>query len=371
MKKNLATYIIVFSIIFLNHNAFGQTIQPTFITNLDNDIKESSGIIIINDRLITHNDSGNGAYLYEVDTSNGSVKRKTNILNSNNTDWEDICHDNEYIYIGDIGNNDGTRKDLAIYKVPIYDYLSATNDEVTATKIQFSYADQNDFTPNLNNTNFDAEGLVSIDDSLYILTKNHGNYQTYIYPLPKTPGTYITYKKDSLFAGGLITGATYNQETKTILLTGYIPFHAFIIEISLLSTPFSIRSTKKMYLDLKGSYQIESIFQSNNDSYYITAEANSEYPAALYILNGQIVTSLSKNLESDSLHYLYPNPTTHILNIPFKVSCNVDIFSISGNHVLSAKKKSIDVSNLKAGYYIVKVMNDAGEILLIDNLLIR
>jgi len=74
-----------------------------------------------------------------------------------------------YIYIGDFGNNAGTRTDLKVYRVDISDYF--TNDTVNAEIIHFTYADQTNFSNQIYAHNFDAEALISIGDSLYIFTK--------------------------------------------------------------------------------------------------------------------------------------------------------------------------------------------------------
>ena len=88
---------------------------------------ESSGVIFFNNKLISHNDSGNENKLYEIDTISGEVVRTITIDNANNIDWEDIAQDASSIYIGDIGNNNGNRTDLKIYKISKTEYLSANN----------------------------------------------------------------------------------------------------------------------------------------------------------------------------------------------------------------------------------------------------
>ncbi len=90
--------------------------------------------------MITHNDSGGEPKLYEVDTLTGNVTREVLIQNATNKDWEDICHDETYIYIGDFGNNNNYRTDLKIYRITIEDYLN--RDTVEADVIAFNYQDQ-------------------------------------------------------------------------------------------------------------------------------------------------------------------------------------------------------------------------------------
>ncbi len=147
----------LFFVIIFPSLIYGQKI--TLITALADSIKETSGLIYLNQKLITHNDSEGRPALYEIDSVSGSIIRTVAISNATNIDWEDICHDSTYLYIGDFGN-DGSRTDLKIYRLPISSYLTTLNDTVTVDTIQFNYSDQTDFTPNQFSTNFDAEDLV-------------------------------------------------------------------------------------------------------------------------------------------------------------------------------------------------------------------
>ena len=45
------------------------------LTNLNDDIAETSGLIFFDDRLITHNDSGGMNALYEINTADGNINR--------------------------------------------------------------------------------------------------------------------------------------------------------------------------------------------------------------------------------------------------------------------------------------------------------
>jgi len=69
--------------------ASAQQISETTI--LSDSVLETSGLIFLDGRLITHNDSGDGAKLYEIDTLTGDVLRTVFIRNAPHRDWEDIC----------------------------------------------------------------------------------------------------------------------------------------------------------------------------------------------------------------------------------------------------------------------------------------
>ena len=161
-------------LLFINLTLTAQT--TNFLTVLPDEVMESSGLINLDDRIITHNDSGGEAALFEIDRTSGMVLRKVVIENATNTDWEDICSDEDYIYIGDFGNNNGNRTDLKIYKISQEDYFNS--DTVQAEELNFNYQDQLNFSNQIYTTNYDAEALISKDDSLYLFSKNWGNFKS-------------------------------------------------------------------------------------------------------------------------------------------------------------------------------------------------
>lgn len=342
-------------ILFIPLGLFGQ--ELTELTTLNSTINETSGLIYLNEKLITHNDSGGEAALYEIDTLTGDINRKVVISNAQNTDWEDICFDDTYIYIGDFGNNTGSRTDLKIYRLAIADYMSTPNDTVTSETINFTYADQIDFTPTTNASNFDAEALIAFGDKLYIFTKNWKDYQSNVYALSKTPGSYQIEKIDNLTTQGLITGASYNASTSTLLLTGYL-FSAFVIEIhSFTDDQFSGGIIDKYSIQPEGSFQIESITPLNDKAYYLSSEENSSGASKLYRLNSKNYLSVS-DPNTLSAELLYPNPATNQLRIRSSKISRVEFFDYRGSLVKTTDKNEIDISELESGVYILKVWDD-------------
>jgi hypothetical protein len=345
--------LLLFSIV-INTSIYSQ--QVTLVTNLNNPIKETSGLITINQKLITHNDSGGEPALYEIDSITGNFTRKVIISNASNNDWEDICSDSLYIYIGDFGNNSGARTNLKIYRLLISDYLTTTNDTVTIDTISFSYADQTNFTPSSYSTNFDAEAIVAIGDSLYIFTKNWGDYWTNIYSLPKTPGTYSTTKIDSINAQGLVTGATYDQTNNSIGLVGYTFSSAFFIKISqFTNNQFSSGSIARNLISVPASFQVESITSINQNQYYLTAEEHSSGSSSLYRFHDQ-PTGIEDIISSPN--YIYPNPVSNILYLKFDNLKLAQFFNLSGKVIYKTSANTIDVSNFKKGMYFIKLTNN-------------
>ncbi|MBL6943693.1 MAG: T9SS C-terminal target domain-containing protein, partial [Bacteroidales bacterium] len=81
------------------------------------EIQESSGLAYFNEKLWTINDSGGLPVIYAFDTIVGQIVQRIIVDNAINIDWESLATDDDYIYIGDFGNNLGNRDDLAIYIV--------------------------------------------------------------------------------------------------------------------------------------------------------------------------------------------------------------------------------------------------------------
>ena len=71
--------------------------QFTLETDLSASVSETSGLLYLNNTLITHNDSATTNQLFDVDAETGSVTRTVTITNVTNTDWEDLTHDDTYI----------------------------------------------------------------------------------------------------------------------------------------------------------------------------------------------------------------------------------------------------------------------------------
>ncbi len=63
-------------------------------------------------------DNGNSDNLYKSNFK-GKLIQQLDVKNHKNTDWEDLTKDETgNLYIGDFGNNDNTRKNLVILKLP-------------------------------------------------------------------------------------------------------------------------------------------------------------------------------------------------------------------------------------------------------------
>ncbi|WP_127844133.1 T9SS type A sorting domain-containing protein [Psychroflexus aestuariivivens] len=355
MKK--ITLLVFFILVNFNLTAQITDVEEKF--TLPENLNESSGAIFFNDRLITHNDSGNQNELYELDTISGAVTRIITIDNATNVDWEDLTQDDTSIYVADIGNNNGNRTDLKIYKINKSDYLNSTN--VTSEIINFNYSDQTDFTPSPNNTEWDSEAIVSFDTDLILLTKNWVTGITKAYPIPKDSGTYsVNPLPTTLDSGGLITGSTYNQLTGKLYSVGYDftlqPF-IWISENFTENDVFSGTNTQ-ISLSSLGFEQIEAITNIGANRYLMTSESFDIPPFA----DDAKLISFSTNddllsIEDLSINRvsLYPNPVKDILIIDGVEFVSVEIYDTNARLIYHSDSQKVDISHLNKGVYLVKV----------------
>lgn len=358
--KKLTFYLLVLSSTMI----FTQVANFKSKYQLPNEIKETSGLLFINDKIITHNDSGDAASLYELDNASGAILRTINITNATHTDWEDIAEDGTHIYIGDFGNNNGDRTDLKIYKILKSDFES--NTAISAEIIAFSYEDQTDFTTKPNANNFDAESLIEYQNSLYIFSKNWVDGKTRVYKLPTTAGTYTATKVSEANVEGLITGAT--TVNGHIILCGYDATAPFIVFIdqnrSSDDNVFSDGFDKYALTNELGAVsQIEGITALDNGTFYVSREEfNNQFimtDARLFEYTDARALRLSTENFTLNRLSVSPNPTKNTINIKSNLPIkHITLYNILGKKVMTIHqpKNEIDISHQQKGVYILKVL---------------
>lgn len=190
------------------------------IQTLPSVIDESSGIISFNGNVWTHNDSWGAPVIYEMSIESGEILNKIAFENAEARDWEDIAQDSQYIYVSDMGNNAGKRKDLVIYKSAKADILDG--DEGAKTfELNITYPDRVNFNPQAYKHNFDCEAILALEDSLYIFSKNHLDLHCRLYTAAKNLPNQVINLKDRFDTKGMVTGAAFNHEDRVVALLGY------------------------------------------------------------------------------------------------------------------------------------------------------
>jgi hypothetical protein len=350
------------------------SVSPVLSFDLASDLSETSGILIWNNRIWTHNDNAD-TNLYSLDTLNGNIIQSYKLTGSINNEWEEISQDENYVFIGDFGNNlNGNRIDLRILKISKNSILA---DSPVIETINFSYSNQYDFTPTgANNTDFDCEAFIVSSDSIFLFTKQWVSNKTSVYSLPKSPGNFTARLRSTYDVQGLITGAVYLEAKKLIALCGYSstlePYAYLLYDFS--SSGFFSGNKRKISISLP-YHQTEGITTADGLKYYITNENFSlppliEISQKLHIFDfnsflgnyfeSLIVTIPGTGSENNIL--IYPVPADNFFSVKRDSDAFPEKFSLmtfSGQVViagtLSEAEQEVDIRELAKGIYLLKV----------------
>jgi hypothetical protein len=227
--------------------AYGTPVQLADLEDVA--IDESSGVVASRrnpDLFWTHNDSGDGPFLYAFDRKGG--KRGTwRVTGAKAFDWEDIASGpgpqpgQSYLYVGDIGDNSRKRKEIVVYRVaePVITTADADTDRnepqetEPAEAIHLRYPDGS----------HDAEALAvhPATGDVYIITKTRDTTSAagvYKLAAPFSSSAINTLEKVSNLSTpgllpGMITGADISPGGRKIILCDY--FNAY--ELGLPESP--------------------------------------------------------------------------------------------------------------------------------------
>lgn len=242
------------------------------------EVRETSGLIKHNGLVWTFNDSGGKPQIYGINLSNDSLEQTITLKNAINEDWEDITQDNSFIYIGDFGNNQGTRDSLVIYKIPKESLPQKGNQDINAERIVFSYPGYKPVSLAVSMSPYDCEAFVVVKENIYLFSKNWLDGTSTIYSLPKTRGKYVAKKITTLNTQGLVTGASF-QDNKLALI-GYSSFVPFILKYTVSSMDKITDSQATRYdLDKIATYQTEGI--CFDDSKILISSEQTRSPAQI------------------------------------------------------------------------------------------
>jgi hypothetical protein len=234
LKKGLVgTFFLLIPFLFscrtvrIYSDEFSKPSKEEFVTLLPSEFKETSGLLFFNNKFWSINDSGGLPVLYSFSQFSPAEFKSVEVKNRSNYDWEELAEDDRHFYIGDFGNNFGSRDTLDILKIKKEDVLAGAID--SSELISFSFAEK---TPSFNNCRsnpFDCEAMVAVGDSLWIFTKNWQDETSWLYKLPKVSGYYQLKHQQILSPKTLITGATLNQTGNVLWLVGYHNFSPVIL----------------------------------------------------------------------------------------------------------------------------------------------
>jgi hypothetical protein len=246
-------------------------VEPCNALGLSGDLAETSGLVFWDGLLWTQNDNSD-TRLFGLDPATGEVSREYYLEGVVNTDWEELSQDEEFIYIGDFGNNSsGNRTDLHILRIGKESLLAG--DPLIDT-IGFSYSDQIDFSQRgPNQTDFDCEAFVVSQDSIFLFTKQWLTTYTSLYSMPKVPGKHVAHKRAFFNLQGLVTGAEYFESKGLLVLCAYDSLLHPFLYLFYDYKDYDFFSGNKRKIDLRLQFtQVEGVASPDGLSYYISNE---------------------------------------------------------------------------------------------------
>ncbi|MFL6332428.1 MAG: hypothetical protein ACJ754_03705 [Pyrinomonadaceae bacterium] len=209
--------------------------QPVQLATLeDRRIGESSGLVASRRSpglLWTHNDSGDGPFVYAFDRA-GRSRGTWRVEGAQAIDWEDIAagpgpvQGQSYLYAGDIGDNGREREFIVVYRFPepevTSDFAGAnggpTRSTPQAEAIRLKYPD--------GAHNAEALAVHPTTGDLYVITKASASADVYKLSAPFDPKVVNTLSKVATlrgpdFFGTLVTGADIAPDGRRVALCDY------------------------------------------------------------------------------------------------------------------------------------------------------
>jgi hypothetical protein len=357
--------------------------KPDFRFFLHDEVEETSGLISWANGYWTHNDSGGEAVIYKLDTLSGDVVQRISLSDATNIDWEDIAQDDDYIYVGDFGNNSGNRDDLAIYIIRKSDIPDSLDAVVAAEKITFSYPDYPGTISKKKENNFDCEALIASGDNLYLFSKNRGDNKSKLYSLPKLQGDYTADLLQTFNSSGLVSGADLSENGKQLVLVGYtnhtwIPFIWLMFDFE--GQDFFSGNKRRIDMLNLPATQTEGICFIKGEKGIISSESNPLFSPTVYDFSttrwtGENASAMEETGLAAFSFKVYPNPlnkkklTLLFTKLPAD-NYQVSIFDSMGI-MMKMKKYKVDkkedsyrikmnLKHLKPGLYFVRVSGNAG-----------
>jgi len=249
-------------------------------------VKESSGVALSRAHLgvlWTHNDSGDGAYLYATDLT-GADRGFVRIDGARAVDWEDIAlgpcpaRRGTCLYIADTGDNERRRKSVVIYAVTEPDPPGKGRGPVrsaSAALLRLRYAGGPD--------DVEAMYVSPRDRALYLVSKGRSGV-VQLYRVPRTAwGGDTTITVSALeqlpiapFAplGRLVTGAAIRSDGRLVAIRTYTEIYTFVPGAGGRLKPSGRPVCNVTGLELQG----EAIDFLDDSTFVLTGEADRRSP---------------------------------------------------------------------------------------------
>ena len=237
------------------------------VGELQGGVPESSGLAhgVRPGTFFTHGDAGTTPMLYLINEKGELLGQRE--LPIPNVDWESLADDGRgTIYVADTGNNNNSRRDLAIYR------LNPDQPDKVG-KISFRYADQTAFPPSKDERNFDCEASLWHAGKVYLFTKDRAQQRSSkVYTVPDQPGSYTAELLTKLSIAGEVTGADLSPDGRHLALLGREELYLYAgndLAGALKATPTIV--------SLNGAGQTEGLLFLDNNTLLISTEQGTLY----------------------------------------------------------------------------------------------
>lgn len=252
------------------------------VVALPSQLKETSGLLCLEQDFISFNDSGNEPLLYRFDR-NGQINHQLQ-LSFRNRDWEAISSDGEFLYLADTGNNAKYKQTLFIYRVPLN--WSGLKQPYTPERLEIILPADKKHQPYQHDLDFEA--LVYQQDSLWLISKSWDSQIPKRYKLdPKLKQQKLGKALPFANPGFLVTDAVFDQNKQEWWLVGYpdprkaiwayLSNAGFQPQIARYDKDLLLLETQK----LPTTGQVEGLCIDQDKQIWISEEGNKHSPARL------------------------------------------------------------------------------------------
>ena len=245
-------------------------------------VKESSGVAVSRAHpgvLWTHNDSGDGAYVYATDLA-GADRGSVRIAGARAVDWEDIAlgpcptRKGACLYIADTGDNETARKSVVIYAVdepdpPVKRTGPARSAPAAALRIRYRGGPDD----------VEAIYVSPRDSAVYLVSKGRAG-AVQLYRLPRNAwgaDTVITVSplqrlpiSPLATLGRLVTSAAIRPDGRLVAIRTYTEIHTFVPGDGGRLTPSGWPACNITGLEVQG----EAIDFLDDSTFVLTSEAD-------------------------------------------------------------------------------------------------
>lgn len=219
----------------------------------------------------THNDAGNDPVLFAI-AGTGRLVERVRVTGAALIDWEDVeaapCEGGNCLYVGDIGDNDGDRASITIYRIPEPTPGATESTPAEALHARFPEGPQ------------DAESLfVDRSGDIFVVTKGRSEAITlYRYPAPQRVGeTAVLERVRELFPApqddkDRVSAATATPDGRFVGVRTYRALYLYPTDRLLANEP-----VEPVMFDLSplGEPQGEGLVLADDGSVWVTSEAEN------------------------------------------------------------------------------------------------